>query len=76
MSNTFPAKLWLNNDRAAFLIKFLTDRGIMVSHRYEAKSCIVEFAIESNAELLHLFHAGVHFGINTSVNTFKEIHNL
>ena len=72
--NTFAAKLWLQQDRAEFLIKYITERGVMVSHRYENKSCIVEFTIESNSDLMHLFHAGIHFGINTSINSLKETH--
>jgi hypothetical protein len=74
MNNPFKAKLWLQQERAEFVIKFLTERGVMVSHRYENKSCIVEFNIETSAELMHLFHAGIHFGINTSINSLKETH--
>ena len=75
MNNPYKAKLWLSYDRAEFLIKYLTERGIMVSHRYEANSCIVEFIIEDNSVLMHLFHAGIHHGLNMGINNLKQLHD-
>lgn len=74
MNNPFKAKLWLQKDRAEYLIKHLTDNGMMVSHRYEDKSCIVEFTIESNSDVLNIFHAGLHFGESTTINFLKQLH--
>jgi hypothetical protein len=77
MNNPFKAKLWLSKDRAEFIIKFLAERGITVSHRYESKSCIIEFTVDEitiSSMFMHFIHAGIHLGINTGLNALKEIH--
>ena len=74
MNQTFKAKLWLPKDRADALISHLTNNGIVVTQRFENDSCIIEFTLETSADVLHVFHAGLHHGLNTGINSLKSIH--
>ena len=74
--NNFPVKIWLQKDRAESLVKHLTDSGMIVKHQYSNESCIVEFTIENNSDILHIFHAGVHHGLNTGINALKTTHGV
>ena len=75
MNNPFRVKIWLEKERGESLSKHLKDSGMIVKKTYTNSSCIVEFTIENNSDVLNIFHAGVHHGLNTGLNSLKQTHD-
>jgi hypothetical protein len=68
-------EFFTNGERALYLANYLP-KGMVTNQTLDSDGDVkVEIVIESNSDLLQVFHAGIHFGIDkaslASFNFFK-----